>query len=137
MESGPILLFDGHCGLCDAAVQWILNRDVVGVFRMAPLHGETAAKILARHPELPEELDSLILVEHVDGLEVLHLESRSVTRAARHLPAPWSLLRVFGVVPAWFADPMYRWMARNRIRFMGRKEVCRLPSSDEMGRILP
>ena len=67
MESGPILLFDGHCGLCDAAVQWILNRDVSGVFRMAPLHGETAAEILARHPDLPDQLDSLILVEVVNG----------------------------------------------------------------------
>lgn len=137
MESGPILLFDGHCGLCDAAVQWILNRDVSGVFRMAPLHGETAAEILARHPDLPDQLDSLILVEVVNGREVLHWESRSVTRAARHLPAPWSLLRLFGGIPVWIADPMYRWMARNRTKFMGRKEVCRMPSSDEMGRILP
>lgn len=137
MESGPILLFDGHCGLCDAAVQWLLNRDVQGRFRMAPLQGETAAGILARHPELPEALDSLILVEQVDGTEVLSWESRSLTRAARYLPFPWSILRWTAVVPRWLADPMYRWMARNRATFMGRKESCRLPSTDELGRILP
>jgi len=137
MESGPVLLFDGHCGLCDAAVQWFLNRDTRGVFRMAPLQGETAGRILARHPELPEKLDSLILVEYVDGVEVVSWESRSVTRAAGYLPYPWAGLRWFAVVPRGVSDPMYRWMARNRAAFMGRKETCRLPSSDELGRILP
>ncbi|MFN7143631.1 MAG: thiol-disulfide oxidoreductase DCC family protein, partial [Myxococcota bacterium] len=60
--TGPIVLYDGLCGFCDASVQWLLKRDKDAKFRFAALQGETAAQILARHPELPKGLDSIVLV---------------------------------------------------------------------------
>lgn len=134
---GPVLLFDGFCGFCDATVQWIMRHDSSGVFRMAPLQGETALAILARHPEVPENLDSLIVVEIQDGEEVLHWESRAISRGARYLPLPWRLLALVALVPCFLADPMYRWVARHRMRILGKNQTCRVPTPEDNGRMLP
>ena len=107
----PILLFDGECGFCDATVQWIMDHDPQRVFRMAPLQGETAAKILARHPEVPKDLDSLILVEQQDGEERLYWEAQAIGRGATYLRFPWRLLALYGWVPSFLANPAYRWVA--------------------------
>ncbi len=36
-DDGPILLYDGDCGVCNAAVWFIIDRDPGARFRFAPL----------------------------------------------------------------------------------------------------
>lgn len=45
-------LFDGVCNLCNASISFIIERDPHGVFRFAPLQGDTAQRLLA-DAELP------------------------------------------------------------------------------------
>jgi predicted DCC family thiol-disulfide oxidoreductase YuxK len=44
------------------------------------------------------------------------------------LPAPWRWLRALAVIPRPLRDGAYRWIARNRYRLMGRREVCMVPT---------
>ncbi|MGD9856799.1 MAG: thiol-disulfide oxidoreductase DCC family protein, partial [Planctomycetaceae bacterium] len=37
----PIVFFDGVCGLCSRVVDFVMARDPQGVFRFAPLQGQT------------------------------------------------------------------------------------------------
>ena len=131
------MLFDGLCGMCDATVQWVLAKDQRGAFRMAPLQGETAAAVFARHPEIPEGLDSIVIVERVNGEEILSWESAAISAMGRYLPFPWRVLSWVGFVPRWLANPFYRLVARNRYRIMGRMESCRIPSEAEAARFFP
>ena len=41
-SAGPVLFFDGVCGLCDRTVTWLFEHDRRHVLRFAPLQGETA-----------------------------------------------------------------------------------------------
>ena len=134
---GPILLYDGECGFCDATVQWILEHDPKHIFRMAALQGETAKAVLARHPEVPEDLDSLIVVEIIEGREVLSWESRAVATGAGYLGFPWRIMAVGKWIPRVLLDPFYRFMARHRLKIMGRRESCRIPTEAEQQRFLP
>ena len=34
---GPLILFDGVCNLCNASVQWVIERDRRSVFRFGAL----------------------------------------------------------------------------------------------------
>ena len=58
----PLLLYDGVCALCNAAVTFVLTRDRSGAVRFAPLQGETAAPLLAAHPEL-SGVDSMVWID--------------------------------------------------------------------------
>ena len=82
---GPVLLYDGLCGLCDRTVQFALRADRRGVLRFAPLQGDFAAGLFDRHPTL-REVDSLILVDS-DGTggERVRVRSDAALGLAEHL----------------------------------------------------
>lgn len=138
LAAPPLVLYDGQCGFCDASVRWLLARDPEGRFRFAPLQGETAAAILARHPELPAGLDSILLVETEGGRERISWRSRAIFRILRRLGGLWGgLARLATFVPGPLADLGYRLFARLRYRVWGRLDACRIPTPAERSRFLP
>ena len=64
--SGPVVLYDGVCGLCTRSIQVILAHDRHARFRFAALGGAFATRALARHgygPGRAAAPDALALVE--------------------------------------------------------------------------
>jgi predicted DCC family thiol-disulfide oxidoreductase YuxK len=49
---------------------------------------------------------------------------------------PWRALAALRLIPRLVRDPAYRWLARNRYRFFGRRETCWVPTPDQASRIL-
>ncbi len=127
-----IVLYDGVCGLCNRTVRWLMKRDR-GRLWYAPLQGETAATLRARHPRIPVALDSVVLVE--DGR--VHLRSKVFLHAARHLSRPWRWAYALRWLPGFLLDPLYWLVAKLRYRLFGKYDTCRLPSTDERDRLLP
>lgn len=132
-----LVLFDGVCGLCDRVVQWVIDHDPKGKFSFAPLQGETAAAIRARHPKIPESLETFVLVEQVGGAERIYLRSAAAFRLFRIIGGPWKILSWLGVLPRFLTDLGYRFIAKIRYRVFGKMDSCRLPTPEERGRFLP
>lgn len=127
-----ILFFDGHCGLCNRSVDFLIREDAGGRLRYSPLQGPTADE-WRRRDQLPTmspagDFDTM-LVAHGDRV---HERSAAVLLIGEHLGGLW---RVF----AWLArgvprparDFVYGQIARHRYRLFGRRETCRLPSKEE------
>ena len=134
----PVLLYDGLCGFCDGAVQFILARDRAGVIQFAPLQGEFARGVFARHPEL-RDVDSLMLIE-IDsetGREQVSLRSEGALRVAFHLGGAWRATAVLRIIPRVLRDAAYDSFAKIRYRVFGRLDACVLPTGDERERFLP
>jgi predicted DCC family thiol-disulfide oxidoreductase YuxK len=66
----------------------------------------------------------------------VYTRSRAALRIARRLDGAWPLLFGLAVVPRPLADAIYGWIARNRYRWFGRREACRIPTADERRRFL-
>jgi len=129
----PILFFDGICGLCNGFVDWLVRVDRRGVYRVATLQGETAARLLPTRDR--QALESVVL-RAAEG-EVLR-GSAAVLRVLRDLGGVWSVLgRLGGIAPASVRDSLYGWVARRRYAFSGRRDTCRLPTPEERSRFLP
>ena len=64
-EAPPVMLFDGVCNLCNASVNFVLDRDRDARLRFASLQSESGRGLLAaRGVALPEgDPDSMVLVE--------------------------------------------------------------------------
>ena len=131
-----LVLYDGVCGFCDAAVQWLIERDPHGRLCFAPLQGKLASELRARHPSIPERLDTFVFVEARDGAERIALRSRGVIAACSLLDPQPVWLRWLRWVPRPLADLGYRLFARLRYRLFGRRDACRLPTPDERARFL-
>ena len=132
MEPAPIVLYDGTCGLCSKSVRWLLAHERDHELRFAPLQGETAAALRARFPEIPETLESVVLV---DGGRA-RLRSKAFLYAARHLRAPWRWAYGLRWLPAFLLDLGYRVIAKIRYRVWGRVDACELPAPDHRARFL-
>ena len=129
---GPIVLYDGVCGLCDRSVQLILRNDRRGRFRFAALQSETGRALLEKFGLSPEALDSVVLVE---GDRVWR-KSRAALRIARRMDAPWPLLWPLVIVPRPLSDFLYDRLAKNRYRIFGKLDACMIPPPEVRARFL-
>jgi predicted DCC family thiol-disulfide oxidoreductase YuxK len=120
-----IVFFDGVCNLCNGFVDFLIRQDRHRHLRYASLQGETARKILG--PETANQLASVTFYENGKTWS----ESDAVIKILSRLGALWFFTQTFWIVPKFLRDPIYRFVARNRYRWFGKRETCRLPSPDE------
>lgn len=132
MSDAPLLLYDGHCALCNGWVKAVLRFDPAGSLRFAPLAGATARQVLSAHPELAG-IDSLIYV--ADGRATTR--STAVFAILAYLGWPWKALVVFRLIPREIRDSLYDVVAFWRFRLFGRYDACPLPPAGQQARFLP
>lgn len=135
--NSPVLLYDGLCGFCNGAVQFVLKRDRRSRLQYATLQGDFAREVTARHPELAG-IDSLVLVETDarTGQERVYIRSAGALRTARYLDGAWPLTRVFLVVPRPVRDWAYDLFAKWRYRLFGRYDSCPVPTPEQRARFI-
>lgn len=130
-EHRYILLYDGVCGLCNGAVQWILRRDPEGPMRFATLQGPVGREAMRRLPQLAE-VDSVILL-HPEGAWI---KSTAALEIVRYVGGAWSLALVGYLLPRAIRDWMYTFVARRRYARFGKYESCPLPAPGQRARFL-
>lgn len=127
-----IVLFDGICNLCNYAVDFIITRDKKNKFKVGALQ-EIASKNILKDYQINEEyLDSLVFI-HKDKV---FYKSRAALEIARNIGGIWPLLYIFIIIPAFMRNPIYDWIAKNRYKWFGKKETCRLPTNEEKRKFL-
>ncbi len=116
-----IILFDGVCNLCSASVQFIIKQDKYAQYKFASLQSEFAKNLLAAFGVKVAEVPQSILL--VRGAR-LYSESSAALHIAQKLDGGYKLLPVFLIVPQCIRDFVYRWIARNRYKWFGKKDAC-------------
>ena len=132
LPTSPIVLFDGVCNLCNTSVDFLIRNDKRGELRFSALQSEVAESLL-KNVTKPDRLpDSVMLLENGK----LYTRSTAALKIVRHLPGYFKVFYVFIIIPRPVRDLVYDWIARNRYRWYGKKETCRLPSAAERARFL-
>ena len=132
LTTPPVLFFDGECGLCNRSVRWLFRRDRRRVLKFAPLQGEVAARTIDALPHDIREW-SIVLWDE----EGIHYESDAALRAVAAVGGLWRLAGGLLLVPRVIRNGVYRFVARNRIRWFGRVASCELLSAEDRARLLP
>lgn len=129
-----IVLFDGVCNLCSASVQFMIARDPKARLQFAALQSEAGKKILAEHGMTPPEgdPDSILLV---DGDRVYD-KSTAALRIAKALTFPWFLAWPWIIVPRFLRDVLYRFIAKRRYVWFGKKDSCLIPTPELRARFI-
>ncbi|MGP7817068.1 thiol-disulfide oxidoreductase DCC family protein [Niallia sp. 01092] len=131
MKLKKIILFDGVCNLCSASVQFIIKRDPNGIFAFSSLQSETGQKLLNEY-KINNHLDSLVLI--ADG--TYYKKSDAVLQICRQLNGGWKFFYVLKIIPSFIRDPFYHYIASNRYKWFGKKEICMLPTKEIKNRFL-
>lgn len=125
-----IVFFDGYCGLCNNVVDHLLKlKDGKGL-KFAPLQGNTAQELLT---EQIRSLDTIVF--RSEGR--VYTQSQAVFKLAGIVKGKWILLFILWPLQPLIGDVVYRWVAKHRMRWFGKRESCRLPSPAEAARFLP
>ncbi|WP_337041193.1 thiol-disulfide oxidoreductase DCC family protein [Emticicia sp. 17c] len=128
-----IILFDGVCNFCNATINFLIDRDKKGVFKFAALQSEAGKTVLTKHNIVSlTDFDSVMLEK--DGK--LYQKSDAALEIARQMDGLWKILYVFRIVPKFIRDFFYDLVAKNRYRFMGKRDACRIPTPELRARFL-
>lgn len=130
-----LIFYDGDCGMCHAGVRFVAGRDARGVFRFAPLGGDT----------FRETVDESLRAGLPDSVIVLTADGRVFERSAaalyilRRLGSVWRPLAWAGwLVPRPVRDGAYRAVATVRKKLFRRpKQACPVMSPTLRARCLP
>jgi predicted DCC family thiol-disulfide oxidoreductase YuxK len=131
-DDRPIIIFDGYCVMCSGFARFILRHDREAKYRLLP--AQTAlGGALYRHFGLdPVNYETNILLENGIAL----FKSEGSLKMFQGLGFPWSMLGVFAVLPLSLRDRAYSVVARNRLRWFGRREACFLTEPGQADRFL-
>lgn len=125
LPSGRLLvLFDGVCIFCNASVNFLIDHDPGQRLCFAPLQSPLGRRLRRRFGLDSQAIDSLVLIEKGR----CYLRSTGALRIARWLNGPWPLAGLLLCVPAPLRDAAYDAFARQRYRWFGRLESCRMPT---------
>ena len=127
----PLLVYDGSCGFCSRAVQFILRHEQSHELLFVP-RDSGLGKDLRQQYHL-EAVESLLWI--ADGEAAI--ESGAVLSAAKYVGGPWYALATLGsIIPQKLRDSGYRFIARNRRHLSSGAATCLVPTAEQRARFL-
>lgn len=121
-----VLLFDDVCNLCNACVNFVIDNDPGAIFRFAPLQSSCGQALLRAHQGDHQGLSSIVPIAN----DRVYTNSAAILQICARLGYPWRLLWLLVFIPWRVRDGVYGWIARNRYRWFGRSDTCRVPTPE-------
>ena len=135
--TGAVIVFDGVCVLCNGWVDFLLKHDRRGRYRFAAMQSDAGRALLAANGLDSDDPASFLLVENdIAAAPRISTDTDAIRRVLAGLGGGWQLANMIALLPRRPRDAAYRWLARNRYRWFGRHDACRLPAPEHRHRFL-
>lgn len=128
-----IILFDGICNFCNDSVLKVIKLDKEDCFVFASIQSEIGQKIINYLNIDTSQIDSIILYEPKVSYDI---KSTAALKIMDNFGGLWKLSQIFWVVPESIRDMIYDFVAKNRYKWFGKKEVCVLPNTELKNKFL-
>jgi predicted DCC family thiol-disulfide oxidoreductase YuxK len=129
--TNPVLLFDGVCNFCNRMVNFAIRHDKKANLKFAPLQSATGQQLKEEYKVTPTA-DTVVFIENGKA----YTYARAAIRVCKYLDWPAKALYAFIIIPSFISQPVYKWIAKNRYRWFGKKETCMIPKAEVKGRFL-
>ena len=138
MKETHLVLYDGVCGFCNRSISYLIRLDRNRRFLYAPLQGKTATGILSGVQANNKELKTVILVQdYQTQSSSLLFRSEAIFQILAELGGIWQILSWLRIIPLPIRDLAYNFIARNRYRWFGKYNECKLPAPEIRDLFLP
>lgn len=128
-----VILFDGICNLCNSWVQFVIEKDKKNQFVFASLQSEIGQKILIHTGIDKMNIDSLVYYN--PGVEYQY-KSNAAIQILKDLGGLASLSYGFIILPRFFRDKIYDFIAANRYKWYGKQDSCWIPTPELKSKFL-
>ena len=128
----PLLVYDGNCGFCSRAVQFILRHERRHDLQFVPRDSEFGQELRRRF-----HLEAVESMLWIDGNRAF-TESNAVLSSGKYVGGIWGVLsNIAWLVPSSLRNWAYRFIARNRRRLSsGLPASCLVPTPEQRARFL-
>jgi len=124
-DDKPIIIFDGYCALCSGWAAFVLRHDAHARFRLLSAQSPLGQALYRHYGLDPQDYETNILI--TGGLA--WFKSEGSIRMAEGLGFPWSLAAAFRILPRSWRDRVYGMVARNRLKWFGKRMTCYRPDA--------
>ncbi len=132
-RQSPIMLFDGECALCNAAVQFVLDHEQTPIFRFAPLQSTVGKQYLFTYGLPTDSFDSYVVIDN----HAVYVKSRAVVKMGFYMGRYWQVLSyIVKFSPRFIADGIYTFGFNRRLKWFGKHKHCRLLKPEQCQRFL-
>ncbi len=133
-DDKAVFVFDGHCVLCSQWAQIMLRHDTDRKFRLLTAQSPLGRALFEHYGLMSETGDysTNLLIQNGKA----RLKSDGTLSLMSQLGFPLSLMGIFKIVPPPLRDWAYNIIARNRIKWFGRRELCYVPRPEDKDRFL-
>ncbi len=127
-----IILFDGVCNFCNSSVNLFMSRDKKDIFRFAALQSDAGIELQEKFKIDPDNIESFILIVG----DKYYNKTTAALKVAGLIGFPYNLLYPFILIPPFIRNIVYDIIAKYRYKWFGRKEFCRVPTTEERAKFL-
>ena len=127
-----IVFFDGVCNLCNSTVDFLMKHNSVEDLYFSSLQSPFALNFFKQYKISLQQLSTIYFFK--DGM--LYQKSEAALHIAQHLNKPYKYIAVFSFLPTGFSNIVYNFVAKNRYRWFGKNDTCRIPTANELKRFL-
>lgn len=115
----------------------MLPRDKENLFYFASLQSDYARDILIKHKRDPDALNTFyIALNRNTPSEKLLSKSSAAIFVMSKLGPPFAFAPVLRILPPFFRDAVYDYVAANRYKWFGKHEVCMAPTASDKERFV-
>jgi len=131
-DDKPIIVFDGHCVLCSGFANFIIRHDKKKTLRLLAAQSELGEALYNHYGLKPDDYETNLLIEN----GYIRVKSDGTMGMLSYLGWPWKLINIGRILPRPIRDRLYSFIAHNRIKWFGRKDICYIAPPDARERFL-
>jgi len=133
MQNEAIVFFDGVCNLCNNSVNFLMKIDKNQKLKFTSLQSDFAKQTLQPFQLQLETIDSFLFWHNGK----IFTEADAVMEVLKTLGGFWKIgAAIFQLTPKFLRNSVYRFVAKYRYKFFGKRNSCRVPSENEKERFL-
>jgi len=121
--SARIIVFDGICHICSGWMRFLSRHRIEPPFQLIPMQSVAGKALLAEYGIDPEDPATFLVLD--EGRQLTQSDATIHVIAA--LGGIWRMIHAARIVPQRWRDAIYRFLARNRYRWFGRRSTCYIP----------
>ena len=115
-DQDKIVFFDGDCNFCNSSVNFIIKHEKGNSIKFSSLQSDFAIEMLTKY-EISKSINSIVFFKN----GIFFFKSAAVLEICLDLKWYLRWLYIFILLPAFFRDFFYDYIAKNRYRWFGKK----------------
>ena len=119
-------------------VNFAIRNDKKAKLRFAPLQSATGQQLI-REFNVSPAADTIVFIDKArlpDGQRKAYTYAGASIRICKYLNWPAKAMYAFIIIPGFISQSFYKWFARHRYKWFGKKESCMVPTAEVRERFL-